>query len=318
MASDSFTWVTDAPTGVYKNHQMSSLLRYQAMVDCEFANFARDEPGYGRGQGESITITRVKQLAQPTSVVLSETMRMPEDQISINTIAATVQEIGRAVSVTNFAKVLSKFDLEEIAQRLLRDQLKWALDTLCATAFKTTQIKYVPTGASSSTVTTNGTPGATASANMNVYHVEEIRQLMYDTYTVPYYEGSDYIGIFRGKGLLGIRRDTAWTPWHQYTTPQAKFNSETGKMESIRFVETNNPNALGLVGTSSVLGEGVVFGDDAVRVIMAQDPELRARPDVQDYGRSWGVAWYGILKYLSVWGDSANRGEARIVHVTSA
>jgi len=48
---------------------------------------------------------------------------------------------------------------------------------------------------------------------------------------------------------------------------------------------------------------------------VAEDPELRARIPT-DYGRSRGVAWYGILQFGLVW-TTANPGEARVVHLTS-
>jgi len=117
--------------------------------------------------------------------------------------------------------------------------------------------------------------------------------------------GEDYCGIFRTLALRGIKRDPAWEEWKKYTDPMAKFNSEVGRMENIRLKETNHANALAKVGTGSVLGEGVVFGDDPVVLAEAMTPESKA------------VAWYGILAFGEVF-DTANAGEARIIHVGSA
>jgi N4-gp56 family major capsid protein len=129
--------------------------------------------------------------------------------------------------------------------------------------------------------------------------------------------GDSYVGIFRTLGLRGLKRDPDWVEWHKYTDPAAKFNSEVGRLEEIRFVETNHANALGKVGTSSVLGEGVVFGEDAVALAEASTPELRVEINVgQDFGRSHAVAWYGILEFGIIW-DTGNAGQARIVHVGS-
>ena len=109
----------------------------------------------------------------------------------------------------------------------------------------------------------------------------------------------------------------SWEVWHKYTDPSSKYNGEIGRLENIRFIEVNNTSALsGSKGSGSVLGEAVFFGDDAVAMAVAQDPELRAAIP-QDYGRVQGVAWYGILEFGCVW-DTANAGEAKIVHVTSA
>ena len=88
-------------------------------------------------------------------------------------------------------------------------------------------------------------------------------------------------------------------------------------MENIRFIEVNHTSALSAsLGASGVLGEGVFFGQDAVAMALVEDPELRAGIP-EDYGRRKSVAWYGILEFGVIW-DTANAGEARIVHLTSS
>jgi len=69
------------------------------------------------------------------------------------------------------------------------------------------------------------------------------------------------------------------------------------------------------VGLSSVLGEGVVFGADAVAMAEVATPELRAAIP-QDFGRQRAVAWYGILAFDVIW-DTGNAGQAKVLHVGS-
>lgn len=311
-----FTWSFDAPTGTFKSHQMSASLLESALEVAVAAPYAKPaDPAFGKRMGESTTLTRIATITEPTSPVLSESNRIPEDSYSISTKQITVVEIGRAVPFTSLATDLSNFDLENSVQKRLRDQMMLSLDTLAFTALKSTQLKYAITGLASNNVTANGTFGAASTENLNVYHVEEIRDLMFDTYHIPPAEGDDYIGIFRTLGLRGLKRDPAWEEWHKYTDPAAKFNNEIGRLENIRFVETNHANGLGKVGTGSVLGEGVVFGDDALALAEAQSPELRAAIP-QDFGRSKAVAWYGILKYDLFW-ETGNAGEVKVLHVGS-
>lgn len=309
-----FTWNFDAPTGTYKSHAMSSRLWEASVENSVFMDHVRPVDGYGRGNGESVTLVRVSNMTEPTSAALEEAVRIPEDEFSLSSKTITVSELGRAVPYTSLSQDLSKFDTENPIQRKLRDQMRLVLDSMAATAFKSAKVKYVPTGAATNNITTNGTAGAAATANMNMYHVEEIRDYMFDTLQVPMIDG-DYVGIFRTLGLRGIKRDSAWEEWHKYTNPQAKFNGEVGRIEGVRFIETNHANALGKVGTSSVLGEGVVFGEDGVAMAEAMTPELRAAMP-GDFGRSKAVAWYGILAFDLIW-DTGNAGEARVVHVTS-
>jgi N4-gp56 family major capsid protein len=310
-----FQWQFDAPTGTFKQHALSTRLYEAAVQRSVMVDHCRPVEGYGKRQGENVTLTRISNIAEPTTANLVEGERIPEDSFVITTTAITVKEIGRSVPFTSFAQDLSFFDIENPIQNKLVDQMRLVLDTKAAAAFKAGQIKYVITGFASENIATNGTPGAQATDNMNVFHCEEIRDYLFDTLNAPPAEGEDYIGIFRTLGLRGIKRDPAWEEWHKYTDPQAKFNAEVGRIENIRFIETNHPNAMGKIGASSVCGEGVVFGADAVAMAEVLTPEMRAGIP-QDFGRSKAVAWYGILEFGVIW-TTANAGEARIVHVSS-
>lgn len=316
MATHS--WVADAPSGVYKNHKLSSQIRMAAIEQAKFMAFVKPEPGYGRKMGESITITRVSNVTVPTTDVLSETERIPEDTISLSTQAITVAERGRAIPYTNLAVDLGHFDLENAIQMKLRDQLSLSMDITAATAFKAGQVKAIPTGVATTTFDTDGTASSSATSNLNMYHVESIRDYMFGTLNIAPYSGDDYVAIISYKAKRGLMNDPKWVDWKKYTDPSAKYNGEIGRIENIRFVEQNHTSALSAsLGTGSVLGEGVFFGADPVVMAVVQDPELRAK-ESEDYGRSKGVAWYGIYGFDQVWKDSANSGEARVVHLTSS
>lgn len=312
----SFSWTFDAPTGVFKNHAMSSQLRLAAIAECKFMQFVKPEPGYGKKKGESITITRVSNIVVPTNGRLAENNRIPEDLLTLTTVAITVAEWGRSVPYTSLPEDLSKFDIENIIQKKLRDQMSLILDNASAAAFKTGMIKAEATGASSINFDTGGTATQQATSNLLMYHVEQIRDYMFSTLNVPAYEGDDYIGLVSTKAKRGLINDPAWETWHKYTDPQSKYKSEIGRMENIRFIEINHTSALsGSIGLNSAVGEAVFFGEDAVAMAVAEDPELRAAIP-QDFGRSKSVAWYGILEFGLVW-TTANAGEARVVHFTS-
>lgn len=313
------TWTFDAPTGVYKNHAMSEQLRFAAIAETKFMQFVRPESGYGRKKGESITITRISALSVPTNARLSETEVIPEQNITISTRAITVAEWGRAVPYTSLSEDLGKFNMENIVQKTLRDQMALVLDGAAADAFTSSSVKVkaIPTGVAALTMDTDGVASTTATANLNVYHVEQIRDYMYSTLKVPAYEGGDYFAIVSTKAKRGLINDPNWETWHKYTDPQAKYNGEIGRIEGIRFIETNNTDALSnSLGSGGVLGETVFFGADAVAMAVVQDPELRAEMP-KDFGRQKAVAWYGVMEFGAVW-DTANAGEAKIVHVTSA
>lgn len=312
------SWTYDAPTGVYKNHDLSEKIRMASIANAKFMQFSGTEPGYGAKKGESVTITRVSNVTVPTSDVLVEGERISEDSISLSTQAVTVTERGRAIPYTSLSLDLAHFDLESAIQKKLRDQLSLSMDNSAAFAFKSGQIKAIPTGVAALTFDTDGTPSFTATANLNLYHVEQIRDYMFSTLNVMPYVGDDYMAVLITKAKRGIIRDPNWVDWKKYTDPEAKYNGEIGMLEHVRFIESNHTSALSdSKGSGSVLGEAVFFGEDPVMMGIVKDPELRAK-ESEDYGRSKGVAWYGIYGFAQVWGDSANAGEARVVHVTSA
>ena len=310
-----FTWTFDAPTGTYKSHAMSRKLYKQAVEESVFADYVRPVTGFGKKQGDTVTLTRLARLTEPTDGTLSEGVQIPEDTWSMSTTSITVSEFGRAVPYTSLMEDLSEFDIENPIQSALREQLSLTLDTKIAATFRAAKIKYAPTGAASNNIATNGTFGATASSNLSTWHLEQISDYLYDTLYAPAWSGDDYVGIFRTLGIRGVMQDPAWEEWHKYTDPSSKFNQEVGRWENIRLVKTNHNGALRKRGTSSVLGEGVIFGQDAVAMAEVLTPELRAAIP-GDFGRSKAVAWYGILNYGVIW-DTGNAGQARIVHVGS-
>jgi N4-gp56 family major capsid protein len=312
------TWTYDAPTGTYKNHDVSERLRFGAIAECKVAQFVDAEPGYGKKQGESVTITRISNITEPTNGRITEGVRMPEREFTISTIAITVSEWGQAVPFTNYSNDLAHFDLPAAIERKLMDNMKLTMDTAAADALQANQIKAIPDGSSSLTFDTDGTASTQATVNLNVYHLEELRDYLHGTLQAPPYMDGDYIMIASTKACRGIKRDPDFEKWNVYAGQDKKFNSEIGKIEGIRVIESNHTTAFSnTLGSGSVLGEAVVFGQDAVSMAVAEDPHLRMKqPD--DYGRDHGIAWYGILEFKSPWQDSANAGEARVIHITSS
>jgi len=317
------TWGSTIPnTGALRTHHLSKKLFTAAIAECVFMAHVDVDPDYGPHMGQSTTLTRISRQAELSDYSLAETDRIPESQITVTGKVITAGEFGASVPCTNLAKVFAHFDLENATQGELKDQMKLAMDSRACRAFKLTQLVYVPTGAAAYTLYTNGTAGTAALSNMNVFHLATIRDLLYDDYKVPFADGECYMGIFRSHGLRGIKEDPTFEEWRKYKNPEARNNSEIGKIEQIMIHETNHGGStlggfgLNKVGTNDVLGEGIVFGKDAVRYIEAQAPEIRpGKPD--DFNRITSLCWYGIYEHSLVW-DTANSGEAKVIFVSSS
>jgi N4-gp56 family major capsid protein len=303
------SWAFDAPSGVYKDHTLSSKIREAAIADAQFMRFARPETGFGKGKGQSVTITKVFPLALAARV--SELDRLPSGRPAITTTSITVSEWGFKIPMTEFEKNLTHFDLTNQFQRVLRDQMKLTMDDMVADAFKTTPIKYTPqtTGAVINTASTF----STANANLSIADLRQIHDYLRGL-KAPKYKNGKYVGILSTKAARGIKNDPEYKDW-QAPTDSAPFkDGRLRDVEGFMLIETNNQDSLDdTMGTGSVLGEAVFFGEDAVALATVDEPELRAGIP-EDLGRFRDVGWVGTLEAGLVWAEA---GYARVIHVGS-
>lgn len=303
-------WVWDAPNGVYKDHTLSSQIRRQAIADTQFMKFMRPEPGFGRGKGQSVTITRIMQL--PLAGRVSEQDRLPSGRPAINTKSVIVSEWGYKIPITEFEKNLTYFDLSNQFQQLLRDQIQLTMDVMSATALKTTPIKYTPVS-TGGVIATNGSAGGTADVNLSIADLraihDELRSLK-----APYFRGGKYVGILSTQAARGIKNDPEYKDWLAPTTNEPLVSGMLKSVEGFDLYETNNAFSLAaLVGSSTVCGEAVFFGADAGFLAVVENPELRAGIP-EDLGRFREVGWVGTLEAGLTWEIAS---AARAVHVTS-
>ena len=303
-------WTLDAPSGVYKDHALSAMIREAAIADAQFTRFVRPEGSYGKGKGQSITITRVFPLEKATRV--SELDRLPSGRPVIDTLSITVSEWGFKIPMTEFEKNLTFFDLTNQFQRVLRDQMRLTLDDMNATAFKTTPYKYTPVS-TGGIFSTTGTAGATADVNLSISDLRNIHDELRELKT-PKYRNGKYAGILSTKAARGIKNDPEYKDWQAPTDSGPFMDARLRDVEGFMLVETNHDDALdNSLGTGGVLGEAIFFGSDSVVMATVEEPELRAGLP-EDLGRFRDTGWVGTLESGLVWDDA---DYARVIHVTS-
>ena len=315
----SFQWIPDIPSGVIRNHALSQDMRYASIPNTKGLQCVKPVGGYGRKMGETVTIPRARNIAEPTSPILTRNQKIPIATQAITTQTITVQKLGQGVEFDEEAEILSKFDPKDFIQVGLMKQLRLVLDTLAFAAFKRCQIRYAPTSDSGGTFTTDaGSTAQTATNNIRVAHIKIIRDYLASTIHTEPYEMDFYMGLAATKFLRGIKDDSEFLAWRQYLDPDMAFYyGEVGAIEKIRLCEVTHDNGLdNTVGTGSVLGEAVIFGEEPVVSAIALDPEIRlAIPG--NFGLQKAIAWYAILRMEEVW-DTSNDGEAKIIYVTSS
>ena len=305
-------WVWDAPTGVYKDHALSSKIRQQAISDVQFMKFVRPETGFGKMKGQSVTITRVMKL--PIATPVSEIDRLPSGRPAIQTTSITPQEWGFKIEMTEFEKNLTHFNMMNPFQKSLRDQMSLTMDKMVADAFLTTPYKFIPV-ISGSVFDTDGTASTTADKNLTVSDLRLIYDELRGTLKCPRYRNGNYVGILSTRAARGLKNDPEYKDWLAPTTSSPLINGRLKDIEGFSLFESNHEDALpNAVGTGSVLGEAVFFGDDAAATAVVEEPELRAG-QTEDLGRFRQVGWVGTLEAGLVWENAAT---ARTIHVTSA
>ena len=305
------TWVFDAPSGVYKNHALSSSIRQQAAADTQFMKFMRPESGFGKKRGESVTITRVLQL--PLATRVSELDRLPSGRPAVTTKSVSVSEWGFEIPMTEYEKNLTHFDITNPFQQMLRDQMRLTLDKMAADAVKLTPIKYVPLAAGAS-LTTNGTASGTADKNLTVTDLRTIHDYMRADLKAPPYRNGKYVGILSTKAARGIKNDSEYKDWQAPTTAQPFITGMLKDIEGFTLFETNHFDALdNTIGSGGVCGEAVFFGADHGFLAVVQQPEIRMGL-ATSLGRFREVGWVGTFDAGLTWDTAAT---ARAIHVTS-
>lgn len=312
------TWMWSAPDGVYKNHALSSQIRREAIADVQFMRFLRPEPGYGRGRGQSVTITRVGKLPMATRV--SELDRLPSGNVSISTKTVDVSEWGFKLELTEFERDLTHFDITNTYQRLLRDQISLTMDSMSAEALKETKYKYIPV-TTGGVFDTDGVASTQADKNMTVADLRNIYDELRGTLKAPTFRGGRYVGILSTKAARGIKNDQEFKDWLAPTSSEQFGRGTAGGglpvIENIALFETNHTDVLAEdLGASGVLGESIFFGADPGFLAVIREPELRASlPDQNDLGRFRHVGWVGTIEAALSWEQAST---SRVIHVTSS
>lgn len=309
-------WKVNSLGGYLSNPKLSRTIRHAAQPMMKFRQFVRPEPGYGKNKGETITFNRISNVQNPGGK-LKETSKMPETNVLITQGELVVNEYGNSIPYTGKLEDLAEFSVNNIFTVALRDDMAKTIDKEVAETFKKGKVIYTATGTDANptfSISTNGTPAATATRNNTTFDVKNIVDYMKSTLLVPKYDGVDYICVASTAFLRKIKDDPSYERSAQYAQPEQLFRGEVGRYYETRFIEETNSLSQ-VVGSTSFAGEAIFFGADPVIEGIALPEEIRSKIP-EDYGRSKGIAWY----FLGGWAptfDTGKPGEAKIVVYSS-
>ncbi len=317
-------WAVNTLGGYFYSRQLSNVLRATVQPLVKFRQFAdvHDISQQGKKKGDTFTWDVFSDVAT-AGAVLTETNTVPETNFTITQGTLTVTEGANSIPYSGKLDNLSKFPVEDVIKKVLKNDTVKFLDRLGWGQFNQTLLRAIPVGgtsASAITLYTNGTVTGTNSVAYSNAHAKAITDAMKER-NIPAYIADDYYAIAWPTTLRTFKN--ALEGIHQYsdTGMNLIMNAEVGRYENTRYIEqTNIPKGTGSDGiTTTAWTNGqsdwiFFFGNDTVAEAIAVPEEMRGKIP-SDYGRSKGIAWYylggfGIVHTLAV--------NARIVKWDSA
>lgn len=318
MAADQQFWGSSVRGGYLANDRLSSQLRHALTPLCKFRQFVGIKEGWGKGVGDTVKFDKISKISTAGGTLI-ETNVMPSRAFAIDTGVIILSEYGNAIPYTGKLEALAEFDPTMPIQRVLRDDMKEVLDKACGLQFKLTQVKYIASSTvigAFETIAAGKTLGSSRNAKggWRIHHIEDVVASL-KTRNIPKYDGENYMSIASVNFLREIRKDSSWTDAAKYGDPERLFAGEVGRISGVRFVEETN-YLINTLGTGGNFGEAVIFGQEAVMEGIAVPEELRAKTPT-DYGRSKGLAWYGIMGWKKMWASGDTNQDEHIIHLTS-
>jgi N4-gp56 family major capsid protein len=313
-------WSANTLGGYLYARQLSNVLRMNVQPLTKFRQFAdvHDISQQGKKKGDTFTWDVVSDVAT-VGAVLVETNTMPETNLTITQGTLTITEAGNSIPYSGKLDNLSKFPVEDIIKKGLKNDTVKTVDRLVWGQFNQTLIRVIPTGGTNTaaiTLFTNGTVTGTNSIAYNNTHAKSIVDAMKER-NIPAYIADDYYALAWPTTLRTFKNSLETI--HQYTDTGFNLimNGEIGRYENVRYIEqTNIAKGIGSTGIAPASGGDMVqwtnglsdwiffFGNDTVAEGIAVPEEMRGKIPT-DFGRSKGIAWYylggfGIVHTLPI------------------
>lgn len=317
------TW--SVQSGFLTNEQLNKSFQRAAQPLFKLRQFVKFKSAFGLHKGQTENWLKVSN-ASDYGGKLTETSTMHETTQPLAWGDVTVNEYGLSIPLTFKIQALSEFDVKTIVRESLLDDMVKVVEGEIANQFDATLLRYIATG--SATVArfyTNGTTTKNNGSAINSYHVRKIVTKL-KTRNVPGFTrlGGNYVCVASHEAWDSASQGMESVNQYTQVGYEKILNGEVGTIHGVRFVEDGwgtrfTYDATARTATSKEgnwdsagkSGEAYFFGSPTVREIVAVPEEIRAKV-VTDYGRSHGIAWYGIFGWKIEW-DTSGGADSRII-----
>lgn len=311
-------------SGFLTNNELNKFFQKAAQPMLKFRQFVALKEAFGKQKGESVNWLKVANV-DDFGGKLVETNTMHETKQGLSWGTLTVDEYGNSIPFTQKVEALSEFDIKQIVRDGLLDDAVKVIDGEVERQFNATPLRYVGTATGGYALTTDGTATATNTSVLNSYHIRKMKLEM-EKRNVPMWEGDTYAMILSLEAAESLQG--ALESVYQYTEKGITriFNGEIGMLHGVRFIKDSfasrylYDSAARTATLKSWTGnyslDGYMFGRPTVREAIVIPEEIRMKVTT-DYGRSKGLAWYGLFGWM-IERDATEPDDARIIKWDSA
>ncbi len=295
-------WATSSLGGILYSPKLSRKLRYAAQPLLRFRQFCDVKDAFGKNKGDTVNWEKIANISTQGGTLV-ETSTMPERNYTIVKGTLTVTEYGNAIPLTRKVDELSEFEMTDMVEKSLKNDMVKVMDTAVEAQFDACKIRYVGSSSTTYALTTDGTATATNTSTINQYHIKNIVDyLRRDLVAAPFDNDGNYVGLVTTRTLRNVYDNLETTA--MYT--QFPLAGEVGKYYDVRFVR--DIFAMDdTIGSGTPTGEGYFFGEETVMEAVSIAEEVISKIPT-DYGRSKGIAWYFIGGWKIMWeGDPDNK-----------
>ena len=322
-------WAVAADGGYLYADELSDYLRMQVQPLTKFRQFCDAEDGTqkGLGAGELFNWDIIGNVGRQGRR-LAESSPIPETNVAVTQGSLTLTEWGQSIPYTGKLEALAKHKIHNIIDKALKHDARKALDIEAFLQFNRTALRAAAATSTTAVVlTTNGSTVTTNNVELGTGHIKALSDAAKER-NIPPYEGDSYFSIAHPTTFRTMKNSLETI--HQYTAEGLTMirHGEIGRYEDTRFIEQNNVAKGGAIDSATFdpwentaddwnnakSSWMFFFGSDTVTEAIVIPEEIRAKLP-GDYGRSKGIAWYGLGGFGLVHTDATN---ARVIKWDSA
>jgi hypothetical protein len=311
--ANEMLWSTQS--GYLSNEELDMQFVRENQPKMKFRQFCGLKKAFGKNKGESVNWLKVWNAGTYGGIV-AETNTIPEATQPLTWGTVSVNEYGLSIPFSLKVEALSRFQVVDIMRGSLMDDAAKVLDGSVEIEFRKTPLRYVGLTESTGTLTTNSVATATNTSSMNVYHLKKMINALKNRNIAGHPRcGGDYGAILSVDAMEGLFTSFESSAVNVSQGYDAVVAGQIARYYGTRLIEdtfasvytysATSRSATAISWAQAKSAPGYVFGANTVREAIVVPEGIRMKVET-DYGRSKGIAWYGIFGWAIEWATEAN------------